>query len=610
MPDKPFVVSADGHILEPTDLFVTRLPVHLRDRGVWEEDFEIEPLVEGGARVFRRLHTPGFEGWTISRYRQTGGRMPEGDPKLIIEDLESDGVDVGVMHPNLSLFGLYSDDHELSMAHARVYNDYIIERFSPYFSRLAPTAPVPITDVDDAVAEIERVAAAGFRAILLPATPPMPYYSRDFDPIWAAAQSNGVHAFFHTQTGGVKLNDPASTTLKVVMENAAQVNRPMTEKSASKRMITQAIYSTIVPQQLLCELIGGGVAERYPDLHFSLIEFNAHWLASLVGAMDKCWVTGTGQDADWWLGVWDETRAPTEQVNMAQLFRLNEKWPYPLAPSEYVRRQFHVSFQDDPVAVACRHLTGVSSIVWGNDYPHAEGTFRGSRQLLAEQFAGVPDDERDAMVGGTLGGLLVEAGGEMAPERAMKIIPRESPLGYTVMTNVGCRHTSALVVAAGAWSGRLLDPLGVRLPLEAERGYHAMLPSPGIEVKTAITNKSRGFALTPMEGGLRIAGTVEFAGLDAPPNERRAEVLLEHARRMFAKVDVTGHSLWMGFRPSTPDSLPIVGAAPGRPGLYLAFGHGHFGMTGGPPSGRLLSRLITGREPDIDAAPYAPVRFL
>ena len=78
------------------------------------------------------------------------------------------------MHPNLSLFGLYSDDHELSMAHARVYNDYIVERFTPYFDRIAPTAPIPITDVDDAVAEIERVAAAGFRAILLPATPPMP----------------------------------------------------------------------------------------------------------------------------------------------------------------------------------------------------------------------------------------------------------------------------------------------------------------------------------------------------------------------------------------------------------------------------------------------------
>ncbi len=403
---KPLVVSADGHILEPTDLFTTRLPKHLRHRGVWEEDFEIEPLVDGGATVFRKLHTPGFEGWTISRYRQTSGRTPEGDPELIIEDLAEDGVDVGVMHPNLSLFGLYSDDHELSMAHARVYNDYIAERFTPYFDRLVPTAPVPITDIDDAVVEIERVAAAGFRAVLLPSTPPMPYWSRDLDPVWAAAQASGMHIFIHTQTGGVKVNDPESTTLKVVMESAAQVNQPMTEKTASKRMITQSIYSTIVPQLVMCELIGGGVPERYPDLHFALIEFNANWLASLVGGMDKCWITGIGQDADWWLGHWDDDRPAQDQPHMAQLFRLNEKWPYPLMPSEYVKRQFHISFQDDPVAIACRHITGVSSIVWGNDYPHAEGTFRGSQELLDREFAGVPEDEKAAMVGGTLAGLL------------------------------------------------------------------------------------------------------------------------------------------------------------------------------------------------------------
>src|SRR5207249_308101 len=177
-----FVVSGDGHLLEPTHLFKTRLPKHLRDRAVWEEDFEIEePWVEGGARVFRRLHTAGYEGWTISRYRQTSGHTPEGDPECILRDMALDGVDVQVMHPNLSLFGLYSDDHELSMAHARVYNDYVVERFAPYFARIAPTAPVPITDIDDAVAEIERVAAAGFHAILLPATPPKPYYSREFD---------------------------------------------------------------------------------------------------------------------------------------------------------------------------------------------------------------------------------------------------------------------------------------------------------------------------------------------------------------------------------------------------------------------------------------------
>ncbi len=406
MADKDLVLSADGHILEPTDLFVTRLPAHLRDRGVWEEDFEIEPLVESGARIFRRLHTPGFEGWTVSRYRQTGGRMPEGDPDRILEDMDLDGIDVQLMHPNLSLFGLYSDDHELSMGHARVYNDYLIERFTPYFGRIAPTAPVPITDMDDAVAEIERVAAAGFRGILLPAVPPKPYFSPDFDPVWAAAQANGVHAFFHCATGGVKVDDPESTTLKTVMGMAAEVNKPMTPKLASRRMMTQCVYNTINPQQTIIELISGGIPERYPDLHFSLIEFNAHWLASLVGSMDKAWVTGIGQDADWWLGYWDDRRPERDQPQMARMFDLNEKWQYPLRPSEYVKRQFHVSFSDDPVAIAARHITGVSTIVWGADYPHAEGTFRGSRELIEKHFADVPADERAAILGGTMGRLL------------------------------------------------------------------------------------------------------------------------------------------------------------------------------------------------------------
>lgn len=403
---RDFVFSADGHILEPTDLFVTRLPVHLRDRAVWEEDFEIEPLAEGGVRDFRRLHSPSFDGWTVSRFRHYDGSANTGDPERILDDLDRDGIDAQVMHPNLSLFGLFSDDHELSMGHARVYNDYIIERFTPYFDRLVPTAPVPITDIDDAVAEIERVAAAGLRCILLPAISPTPYWSPEYDRVWAAAQDNGLHVFFHVATGGVKVNDPASTTLRTVMAMAGEVNKPMTPRLASQRMMTQCVYSTMNPQQIMIELIGGGVPERFPDLHFFLIEFNAHWLGSLVGSMEKAWTTGVGQDADWWLGKWDDDRPDNDQPHMARMFRLNERWPYPLRPSEYVKRQFHVSFQDDQVAVASRHITGLTSIVWGADYPHAEGTFRRSPQLIEQLFAGVPDDERAAMLGGTMSQVL------------------------------------------------------------------------------------------------------------------------------------------------------------------------------------------------------------
>jgi D-amino-acid dehydrogenase len=208
----------------------------------------------------------------------------------------------------------------------------------------------------------------------------------------------------------------------------------------------------------------------------------------------------------------------------------------------------------------------------------------------------------------TLGELLVAAGGELVNERVLKLIPREGG-GYTVMTNINWRAAGQVVVAAGAWSRQLLDPLGVKIPLETERGYHAMLPSPGLALKLPLSNKSRSFGVTPMEHGLRVAGTVEFAGLHAPPNERRAKILIEHIRGMFPGVDTREHRFWMGFRPSTPDSLPILGEAPGRPGIFMVLGHGHFGMTGGPPSGRIVSRLMTGKTPEIDVAPYAATRF-
>jgi len=208
----------------------------------------------------------------------------------------------------------------------------------------------------------------------------------------------------------------------------------------------------------------------------------------------------------------------------------------------------------------------------------------------------------------TLHRLFLEAGGRVAPENVMKIMPREGG-GYDLMTNVGFHTAQQIVVAAGAWSVRLLEPLGVSVPLETERGYHVMLPTPNVSLTTTLSNKSRSFGVTPMEQGLRVAGTVEIAGLDAPPDERRAKALLANVRTMFPDVNTDGHRFWMGFRPSTPDSLPIVGEVAGRPGLFLAVGHGHFGMTGGPPSGRLLSQLINHQPTAFNAAAYGPRRF-
>jgi len=160
-------------------------------------------------------------------------------------------------------------------------------------------------------------------------------------------------------------------------------------------------------------------SSEFGDLHFNLVEFSAWWLVSYLGFMDWSWRTGTGQDPDWWLGFWDDSRPPHDQPAMGRLFAVNGKWPWPLKPSEYVQRQIHVQFADDPVAVKARHITGLSTIMWGNDYPHAEGTFRGSEECIAENFEGVSDSDRAAILGGTLAGIVgFDTSKKLAPSPA------------------------------------------------------------------------------------------------------------------------------------------------------------------------------------------------
>ena len=148
------------------------------------------------------------------------------------------------------------------------------------------------------------------------------------------------------------------------------------------------------PMRIIADVVSSGACERHPNLMFNMIEFNAGWLANYMGSMDKAWRTGTGQDPHWWLGYWEEGVAPEEQKLMGQLFKINDRWPQPLKPSEYVKRNIRVQFADDRVAVLARHITGVDTIYWGNDYPHAEGTFLGSQAVIEEQVRGVPAEDR------------------------------------------------------------------------------------------------------------------------------------------------------------------------------------------------------------------------
>lgn len=167
-----------------------------------------------------------------------------------------------------------------------------------------------------------------------------------------------------------------------------------------------------------------------------------------------------------------------------------------------------------------------------------------------------------------------------------------------------------LVIAAGAWSGAWAARLGIRVPLQAERGYHVTVPRPGAATPAIpFISRDHGFASTPMAAGFRFAGTAELASVDAPPDWRRADALLRHGKAMFPEFDLSGATRWMGPRPSMPDGLPVLGPAPGLPKTWFAFGNGHFGLTAAPVMGRTIAELVAGQTPSITIAPFRADRF-
>jgi D-amino-acid dehydrogenase len=203
--------------------------------------------------------------------------------------------------------------------------------------------------------------------------------------------------------------------------------------------------------------------------------------------------------------------------------------------------------------------------------------------------------------------LLCREGGTIVRAEVRGIRPDGERV--EIDTDAGRRDADILVIAAGAWSRSLLQPLGLDLPLIAERGYHMTFAEPGIVLRHVISELERHFAVSNMEMGLRLAGTEELGLADEPPSWRRAEVLQRLAVEMFPNIDVSRGSRWMGPRPGTPDSLPAIGPVPGHHNIFIACGHGHLGLTGAPNTGRIVAGLAAGERINIDLAPYAPERF-
>jgi D-amino-acid dehydrogenase len=184
-----------------------------------------------------------------------------------------------------------------------------------------------------------------------------------------------------------------------------------------------------------------------------------------------------------------------------------------------------------------------------------------------------------------------------------------SSAGVKLVTPEGELKVDEVVVCAGIWSPKLVKPFGVRPMVAAERGYHLMLSHPNIDLRRPVGAGDDKFIITPMARGIRLAGTAEFAPAEAPPDWRRSEILLRMAQKLFPEMDGEATATkWMGSRPSTPDSLPLIGRTPKNPRIICAFGHSHLGLTLGAVTAELVADIVAGRKPKEIAA-LKPDRF-
>ncbi len=238
---------------------------------------------------------------------------------------------------------------------------------------------------------------------------------------------------------------------------------------------------------------------------------------------------------------------------------------------------------------------------------------RRDEPILCDDVAGAiafPGSDRctnPGAYGATLAALFRSQGGGVVRDRVRAI----DSFGGGWIVRAGAEEVRAprIVVAAGAWSGTLLAPLGYHVPLESARGYHLMLAHPGVSPSRTLLFEEDHFCATPMEEGLRLAGTVEFAGLSAPPNYYRSDILYDIAHAYIPALQRDGASRWMGNRPSLPDSLPVIGELPSHSGIVAAFGHERRGLMQSAITARCVADLVEHKEPPIDLVPFRIERF-
>ena len=203
---------------------------------------------------------------------------------------------------------------------------------------------------------------------------------------------------------------------------------------------------------------------------------------------------------------------------------------------------------------------------------------------------------------------FAKEGGRILQQKVLDV--ETGALGaQAVVTDAGRLPVDTLVVCAGVHSNEVTHSLDGRVPLESQRGYHVQFEESTARLTRPVCSGEGKFFVTPMEQGIRIAGSVEFAGTNADPDYARADVLRRQVERMLPTLAGSRSTKWAGHRPCMPDSLPVIGPSPRFRNVYYAFGHGHVGLCGGAPTGRIIADLVAGRMPALDITPFRIDRF-
>jgi predicted TIM-barrel fold metal-dependent hydrolase len=350
---KYFMVSADGHVQEPKDLWKTRLPEKYWDRlpGVTVDDKGTQFQKTEGFRPLR-IRNIKMEG--EDALRNGSGRTPEDR----IRDLGLDGVDAEILFPNLGLTMWATPDAKFSQLMCSAWNDWAWETFGEYNDRLAPMAAIAAGDIEGAIKEIERCAKLGFRGLSLPCKPvwgapnheDLNYNLPEFDPLWECIQDANLPMTFHVSTG----------------------RDPRTSRGNGGAVINYAVHSLAPTMEPVANLCASGVLDRYPKLQFGTIEAGIGWVAWTLQALDEA-------------------------------YKKHHMWVRPkleLLPSEYFQRNGFASFQEDKVGLdLAREYNLVDNFLWANDFPHHEGTWPHSAQAIERTMGALDDNERAQILG-------------------------------------------------------------------------------------------------------------------------------------------------------------------------------------------------------------------